>query len=164
MRPIACNKFNCDNISAATRAVGAGTEVQTKTSRAAPLPTPPRISRTVPAGVVHLTRQSKPYQFMGGRDRDVRRLRRSRRCRHRARLLLLHLLRRRRPRTAREVHASEGNTIHGSLRVLERVVSRFNHGRSSGRGVGIDDRDKSGQGEDEGGGIRLLMRRIMDEC
>jgi hypothetical protein len=53
-----------------------------------------------------------------------------------------------------------GNTIPGSLRAIERDLSRFDLGRSSGRGVGIDDRDKSGQGKSEGGGIRLLTRRI----
>ena len=93
---------------------------------------------------------------MGGRHHEVCRRWLSRRWRHRARLRL----RRRRPRTAREVHAAVGNTIPGSLRAVERALSRFDLGRSSGRGVGIDDRDKSGQGEIEGGGIRLLTRRI----
>ena len=55
-----------------------------------------------------------------------------------------------------------GNIMPGSLRAVERALSRFDLGRSSGRGVGIDDRDKSGQGESEGGGIRLLTRRISE--
>ena len=93
---------------------------------------------------------------MGGRHRDVRPRRLSRRWRHRTRLH--HRL----PRIAREVHAAVGNTMPGSLRAVERALSRFDLGRSSGRGVGIDDRDKSGQGESEGGGIRLLTRRISE--
>ena len=51
--------------------------------------------------------------------------------------------------------------VYALSSVLYRVLA---FGRSSGRGVGIVDRDKSGQGEAEGGGIRLLTRRIMDEC